>query len=404
MIPRPPSLPRAPGKAQRGAYLVIMAVAMAVLIGFVGLAVDLARQMAVHAELQSATDACALAAAVELNGLPKASERATAAGKFVGGQNRMNFQAEPVVIDEVSFSATASGTYVANPGEVDYRYVKCTARKTGFVNHFMAVLGIARNDLSVESIATQKPAREACTLPLLVVVDATSELTGAAFNLVDTNTSAATATAPFARVRSAGLDTLPLLAQSGLCGVNEDGLSTEMPSFSPIGFGATSQELLKRDKFVQAWNSRFGLYKPLGAYTYTSDPPALPDLTGVDLSDKGAEEWLQAYKDGYEARSPANTIPTAYSAPDLMQYRASGRRVVPLPIVSRTMLNGSYTTLLDWGCFLLNSPLDPAKGSIFAQPALRFLGSASDSASHCVVLGIPGGANAIGPLVPALVQ
>ena len=389
MIPRPPSLPRAPGKAQRGAYLVIMAVAMAVLIGFVGLAVDLSRQMVVHAELQSATDACALAAAVELNGLPKASERATAAGKFVGGQNRMNFQAEPVVIDEVSFSARASGTYVANPGEVDYRYVKCTARKTGFVNHFMAVLGIAKNDLSVESIATQKPAREACTLPLLVVVDAgLPSPWGLSRSVPLTLLYSGSESGPFARVRSAGSSQLQLLAQSGLCGVNENGLSTEMPSLSPYTVMSAA-----RDRLVQAWNSRFGLYKASPSYSHYGDPPALPDLTGVDLQN---DTDIRRYVDGYRDRQGAVSF-GEYSEPDLTQSRASGRRVVPLPIV-----NKSYTTLLDWGCFLLNSPLDPA--NVSGKWALRFLDLASAPDSHCVVLGIPGGANAIGPLVPALVQ
>ena len=48
-------------RQQRGIYIVMTALVLVVLLGFVGLAIDSSRQQSVHVELQNAADACALA-------------------------------------------------------------------------------------------------------------------------------------------------------------------------------------------------------------------------------------------------------------------------------------------------------------------------------------------------------
>ncbi len=53
---------------QRGVFVMATAVALLVLLGFVGLALDASRLQLVRAELQNAADACALAAVLELVG------------------------------------------------------------------------------------------------------------------------------------------------------------------------------------------------------------------------------------------------------------------------------------------------------------------------------------------------
>lgn len=51
---------------QGGGVLILAALSLAVLIGFLGLVIDLGRLFVMKTELQSANDACALAAAAEL--------------------------------------------------------------------------------------------------------------------------------------------------------------------------------------------------------------------------------------------------------------------------------------------------------------------------------------------------
>src|SRR5687768_18468509 len=82
---------------QRGAVLPLTAVSLAVLIGFLGIVVDLGRLFVTKTELQSATDACALAAAAELKPVVnppdlQAVTRAVSAGITAGTRNRVDLQ------------------------------------------------------------------------------------------------------------------------------------------------------------------------------------------------------------------------------------------------------------------------------------------------------------------------
>ena len=83
--------------------LVLFGIALAVLIGFLGIVVDLGRLFVTKTELQTAMDACALAAAAELRpGLNppdlSAVNRAVSAGITAGTRNRVDLQAAPVAI------------------------------------------------------------------------------------------------------------------------------------------------------------------------------------------------------------------------------------------------------------------------------------------------------------------
>ena len=61
---------------ERGATAILVAITLVVLLGFLGLAVDVGHFMKVRAELQNSSDAAALAGARELTGAPLCAERA----------------------------------------------------------------------------------------------------------------------------------------------------------------------------------------------------------------------------------------------------------------------------------------------------------------------------------------
>lgn len=69
---------------ERGAVLIYVSLAAAVIIGMVGLALDAGRAMITHHDAQAAADAAALAAAAQLDGQPDAITRATAAAQGTG--------------------------------------------------------------------------------------------------------------------------------------------------------------------------------------------------------------------------------------------------------------------------------------------------------------------------------
>src|SRR5439155_17499098 len=101
--------------AQRGSVSIIVGVSMAVLVGFVGLALDGGRLYVTKTELQNGADGCALAAAYELAGAPsiatEAFAAADAAATTVAQKNRVGFQGDAIasagVTDE--FSNALSG-------------------------------------------------------------------------------------------------------------------------------------------------------------------------------------------------------------------------------------------------------------------------------------------------------
>ena len=73
---------------QTGAVAIIIAIAIPILIGIAGLALDLGKLFITKTELQNAADACALAAANELTGVTAQFTSAETAGKLVGNLNK----------------------------------------------------------------------------------------------------------------------------------------------------------------------------------------------------------------------------------------------------------------------------------------------------------------------------
>ena len=100
---------------QRGVIAIIVAISIAALIGFVGLALDLGKLFIAKTELQNGSDACALAAAQELTGTSTTQLTiAEAAGITTGNVNRVIFQSEPVAVNadsSVTFSETLNCAY-----------------------------------------------------------------------------------------------------------------------------------------------------------------------------------------------------------------------------------------------------------------------------------------------------
>src|SRR5689334_1793528 len=97
---------------QAGATLVMLGLAIAVLMGFAALVIDGGRLFVMKTELQSANDACALAAASELRpGVSPpdtdAVNRAISAGLTAGNRNNIGFQ-------NASAGITASDMYFSD--------------------------------------------------------------------------------------------------------------------------------------------------------------------------------------------------------------------------------------------------------------------------------------------------
>ncbi|MGV0959955.1 MAG: TadE/TadG family type IV pilus assembly protein [Limnohabitans sp.] len=336
---------------QRGVFTIITAVGALLLVLILGFVVDGSRLMVVQGELQNATDACALAAAAELNGQSGATFRAAAAGSQVGGaMNKKNFQGTSVAIvpGDVKFSTSLNGTYVAASGSsLNFRFAQCTAKHSGWINLFMGLVGLGTDEPVASSKAGLQQTTKVCVLPAALQ---TINATGPNFGYVpitSTSPPPTTSAVILSNLRVADQEAqilsktaseyAQLIADSGTCNV-----STDMNRV--IGFDGS--------------NTMSGSLNSALLARYSNDP----------------------------------TFATAAGT--------SNRRLMAVPFVGNAI--STSATVRGWACLELRSnPVTSLLEVVYHGQATAT--SSSLPSSPCVVTGIPG-YGAVGPFAPVLVK
>jgi len=418
---------------QRGAVAVITGLAATALVGFLGISVDLGRLFVIKSELQTGMDACALAAATQLRpGLndPNALDRAIAFGRTPA--NRVNFQGQALQAQAIrfAFSDTLGGAYVeysggGAPGLLanSARYVRCTYPLGDVPVFFARVLAPGRTSATVAAtaVATLSPSQTSCGFPVAICRDSASS--AAPYGLT-----------PGSWVSGLG-DAGGQGGKGGSSGPAGCSAGTGSGNFcwldySPPAGGASELSALIRGQgqcnlkidnaigqtgviasLVDAWNTRFGIYRNGGSSAELSS--AWPDYTGYGYTSQNWPSQQNAYADyrlQRNARTPYNEAVTGVKltgndAPiSSAQHNTHGRdrRLVLSPIIDCAKFSTQQTVQMDdWACVLLLAPISkPGGGSFTAR--LEYLGPAGAPNSPCVTAGLGGGV--AGPLVPVLVQ
>jgi len=398
---------------QRGAVAVATALSVVVLVGLLGVVIDLGRIFIVKTELQNAADACALAAALELDGNANALTRAENAGITVATRNTVHFQSEAVVATaaNVRFSTTLSGpggdnsVYLtqADGAAPSSTYVMCTLTRPGLAMTLASIIGASATSVAGRAVATIAPAQTACAIPLGVCqkgtpptygfapgewisgrFDAGGGMTGS-FNWID-----------FSPPAGGQSELAGLLAGQGTCNTN---VTTEIGESGIMGNAA-----------ARAWNSRFGLYQGGGGNPQLNTAP--PDFTGYAYTplswpsqSNALPHFLSPSRVGnssYQGNDATGlSISNAYTVASPSDHATYGanRRLGIAPVVDCAGWTSSPTVpLLGYVCVLMLHPI----GSPGDTVQMEYVGSASDPASPCATSGLAGGTT--GPLVPVLVQ
>lgn len=410
---------------QKGAIAIIVAISLAALVGFVGLALDVGHLFITKTELQDAADACALAASKELTcdtaaGPCAASYLANGenAGIAVAARNRVGFQGTPITIApaDVRFSTTfaPNSNYLPRTGGADLasRYVMCIARRNGIAPWFMQVVGAGSNNVDAVAVATLAPSQSNCAMPIglckLPAGSAANPFAGMAIGQWFTSKLTQSATGSFDWVdfsppQGGANELADIIKGPGQCNLP--------PAGSPVGEQGNITSLGK------SWNTRFGLYK--GSETIATAPP---DYTGYAYTPTTWPEKFNAYA-GTSATGHPNylssnvqrlpyqgNVPGGYSNSTQSQLAASGtnRRITLLPVVDCTSWAGSNpqtVPVLAYACVLLLHTMSKDNGpSGNDEVWLEFRGASTDLSSPCSTVGSVGGPGSVGPMVPALVQ
>ena len=431
---------------QSGAVAIVVALSLAVLLGFVGLATDLGRLYVNKTELQSAADACALAAANELvcdtsvAGTCPTSylQNAENAGIFAASKNLKDFQGSKVNIaaSDVKFSTVLgpnSGYQVRNAANPNSKYAMCTARSNGIVPWFMGILGAGASDVSATAVATLAAGQSFCNAAPFGICSAgaapnfglsigqwiTSNFTstGSGAGQKDDLTSGTFRWVDFTPAAGGNCEIRDQLIGNGTaCGIKV-GDNVQQPGGQ---WGAKS-----------AWNTRFGIYpkggggggNPAGCspanydkttappdrtgYAYPEDKPPGSIVFGVSAyANYRAKQGVNApFDEGPYDISKAtggdgkvltgNDI--VLDSVDLAKW-GSERRLVAVPIID--CLAGTTVPIRGMACVLMLNPMANGNGKIFVE----YRGLASKAGSPCRSAGVPGGSGGSGPQIPTLVQ
>jgi Flp pilus assembly protein TadG len=403
-----------PRRKQDGAVIVTVALALLLLLGFMGLALDFGHLFVVRTELQTAMDACALAAAQEMDGQPDSLARGTNAGITAGNQNAVDMQSanwsgQPRV--SAADIAFLDQNYAATATVADVRFVRCRHTQTGTATRLIHTLSAVSGspayagtmNVSASAIATLAPSQSTCPMPLALRPKVGGARPDYGFSPGEWVTLLSKATFTNGQIGWANLDGSTNAAEtaaelSGHCGTRVgDQLGTP---------GVQSS-------VIDNWNARFGIYK-------NNSGPSIdhPDFTGVVYTGTNWTQGSNALGDFLQQRqnftscwpgittvaacetktgltlNSFKSLATAGANGELRQY-GTNRRLVAVPVVDGAM------KVVDFACMLLLQPI-PSPFSNNNDVMLEYVGNAATRGSPCTGSGLPGGT--AGPLVPVLVR
>ncbi|MBC8746946.1 MULTISPECIES: TadE/TadG family type IV pilus assembly protein [Paraburkholderia] len=414
---------RGAGHRERGMVSIIVALSLVVLIGFVGLALDLGKLYVTKSELQNSADACALSAARDLTGaidlrIPEAD------GITAAHLNYAYFQGSAVqslTDTNVTFSTSLSNAFQPRSAinaatSANIKYVQCTAASTGIANWFIQVLNVLpgvnvalAQDVSARAVATVGAAQTTCALPVFICKPGTETsppVAGAAYNIGDWITSKA-GSPPTYGAGSFGWASLNSDKSASSIASQLTGNQCTLPAAGAL-LGSPGNKV--SDTF--AWNTRFGIYG--GKYKGPSD--GVPDFTGYAYTLTTFTAQKNAYPDFVAKRAtftsyqgdgtpspPKSGLNTGGTATQSNYYSGADRRLALAPEVDCTQyLTAKQASVLDWVCVLMLDPME--KGGGAGPVHLEYRGRSTDPGSPCATQGVPGDVNAVGPQVPVLVQ
>ncbi|WGY72958.1 pilus assembly protein TadG [Burkholderia cepacia] len=418
---RHPKVTRRGLHRQRGAVAIIVGLALAVMIGFVGLALDLGKLYVTRSELQNSADACALSAARDLTSAISLSV-AEADGIAAGHLNYVFFQNKSVQMltnANVTFSDSLSNPFltknsVTTPANI--KYVQCTASLSNIAHWFLEVLNVMPGtqvanaaSVSASAIATVGGGQTTCAIPVFVC-----RTTGSpSYKVGDwiASPSGSSTTYGPGNFGWAALDgstsesTLASELSGNTCNI------TSPPDLSTTGLKSAS---------LRAWNTRFGIYTngangssgqpDFTGYAYVGPnygPPGTAGITGDAYTQFVTDRTTFKPYQG-DGTPPSGSGIATNGTVTASNYQTYGgdRRVALAPEGDCSALQGNSgkVHVTQWDCVLMLDPLpfSPGSGNIVAH--LEYLGSSVSGNNPCATHGLPGSGSASGTQVPMLVQ
>jgi Flp pilus assembly protein TadG len=409
-----------PRRKEEGAVILTVAFALLLLLGFMGIALDFGHLFVIRTELQTSMDACALAAAQEMDGQPDSLTRGSNAGITAGNLNAVDMQSASwsgktrVSAADIAF---LDQNYVATGIVANVRFVRCQHTQPGTATRLIHALSVLPGspayagtmNVSASAIATMAPSQSACPMPLAMHPKSGGVKPNYGFTKGEWVTLLSKGTIGNGMIGWANLD--------GSSNASET--AAELDGYCGTKVGDHLGTPGVQSSVIDNWNARFGIYKN------NSGPDRMhPDFTGVVYNAKtwgppdhpsppsnALGDFLAKRQTFTSCTASATTVAACESATglslnsfkslatpgpngELRQY-GMNRRLVAVPVVD------DGPNVIDFACMLLLQPI-PAPFSNDTNVMLEYVGSASEPGSPCTSNGLAGGT--AGPLVPVLVR
>ncbi len=287
---------------QRGAVAIIVALCLTLLIGMLGLVLDLGHLYVAKTELQNAADAAALSGAKELTGNLVGVNNAVTRAIEAGGKNKYDFNSKVVFITSgnLMFSDSPTGPWVdlaaaqANPDDKTFLKVDTNSRSlnTWFINVLsanmattstfaMAVAGKFKVDITPIAI---------CQLQDPGTTNELGYERGVSYKVSDAN--------PIGPGTMYWID--PESAAPGACSVTNTNATRPYVCAGKIGFTPIVNQTVNTNTGIStpqldALDSRFDLYPSSGKCDPATAPPDI-NIKYYDFNDNAAgspSKWMQ---------------------------------------------------------------------------------------------------------------
>ena len=387
--------------SQHGSIVIFFVIMLPILLATMGLALDVGKFYVIKSELQNAADACALAAAYELDGTATQFTRANTAGLNLAAQNKVHFQKEALAGTIVEFSTSATGGYSgAASAPTNAGFVRCNVSKPNVPTWFIHLVGIGSQTIPATAVASNVPGQSTCAIPIAVC---SADLPpGTAVGTWVTGVLAP-GSANNDSTLSGNFKWVDFTPKGG--GANELAqiLSGELPGSCNLpsnneDIGASGFKASLRGDY----NTRFGIFKD------KANAPYITDYSGFGYYDFAQQnryygDYLskravnEPYKDIVGIDIDKKNI--KYLTKTELAANGTNRRVALAPVVDCGTLK-----VQAYACMFLLHPLSLDTAKNFKM-YLEYLGNPSTQATPCGnSSGLAGGGNGIGPRVTALIQ
>jgi hypothetical protein len=404
---------------------------MLFLLGFMGLALDFGHLFVAKDELQTSVDACALAAAQELNGATDALTRASSAGLTAGNLNRVDFQSGTwsgqgkMINSEITFR---DATYAVTTVAANAQYAQCNHQQNGVRMWLIQAMGASvgsshaayagTNSVGALAVARRAGTQKTCPVPLGLIPKSVGSSPNYGFQVGEWVTVMGQRTPGAGQMGWNNLD--------GSNSASEAALELAEPGYCGVKVGDTVGKAGAKQSVADVWNARFGIYKngdpgpsvnhpdTTGyAYTPTNWKNSVPQnaYAGQALNTchstadnfKTKQLLYASYDDtgtsvsggdgitGLSMSGGYKTLATPALAGEHQQLGHS-RRIVTVPVINTS------SKVLDFACMLILQPMTSPTVDI----QMEFIGNATSANSPCSTNGASAGGS--GASVPVLVQ